>query len=256
MAIRFASLGSGSRGNAALVAANGTLLMIDCGFSAAEAARRMQRLNVDPQDLGAILVTHEHADHIAGVAKFARRYGTPIYMTHGTARACKDTGVPALNLINPHEGFAVGDFSVQPYPVPHDACEPCQYVLGYGKLRLGVLSDAGCITPHICEQLDGCDGLLLECNHDVDMLAQGPYTPALKRRVGGNMGHLSNAQAADLLGRLKTTAALQQLAVTHISEINNTPELAHATMRQVLGTELERITLADQGNGLPWMELH
>ena len=255
MAIRFASLGSGSRGNAALVAANGSLIMIDCGFSVAEASRRMARLDVSPEDVDAILVTHEHADHIAGVAKFARRHGTTVYMTHGTARACKDTRVPDLQIMNPHQAFRIADFDVQPYPVPHDACEPCQFVLSFNGKRLGILSDAGCITPHMRKQLEPCDALLLECNHDVDMLAQGPYTPMLKQRVGGSLGHLNNGQAADLLASI-STAALQHVAVTHISEVNNTPDLAHAAVAQALDEALERITLADQGNGLPWMEIN
>lgn len=255
MTIRFASLGSGSRGNAALVAVNGSLIMIDCGFSAAEAVRRMARLDVAPEDVDAILVTHEHTDHVAGVAKFARRHGTAVYMTHGTARACKDTQVPELHRINPHEAFTVGDFHVQPYPVPHDACEPCQFVISAGKQRLGVLSDAGCVTPHMRAQLDRCDALLLECNHDIEMLANGPYAPVLKQRVGSHLGHLNNMQSADLLAKLQTQS-LQHIAVTHISEVNNRPELAHAAMAQALGEGLERITLADQGSGLPWMEIH
>lgn len=252
--LRFASLGSGSRGNAALVASGSTLLMIDCGFSLAETERRLARWEVAAEQIDAILVTHEHGDHIAGVGKLARRYGTTVFMTHGTHRAWKDARVPDVQFVNPHTSFTVGDIDVQPYPVPHDACEPCQFVLGNNGHKLGILSDAGTITPHICEQLDGCDALLLECNHDVDMLANGPYAQALKQRVGGPLGHLSNAQSAGLIGRLET-AAMQHIAVTHISETNNTPELAQAALAGALGDNLERITLADQDNGLPWMEI-
>ncbi len=252
--LRFASLGSGSRGNCALVASDSFLVMIDCGFSRIETEKRLARLDVCPEQIDAILVTHEHADHIAGVGKLARRYGTSVWMTRGTQRAWKDANVPELHFINPHQGFSLGNIDVQPYPVPHDACEPCQFVLSNQGQRLGVLSDTGRITPHICEQLDGCDALLLECNHDPDMLANGPYAQHLKQRVGGPLGHLSNGQSADLLTRLSLNA-VQHIAITHISETNNTPDLAHAAVASVLEDGLERITLADQDNGLTWMEI-
>lgn len=252
--IRFALLGSGSRGNAALVAGGDTLVMIDCGFSLAETTRRMQTLGVSPEQVDAILVTHEHNDHIAGVGKFVRRYGTEVWMTHGTRRVWKDAAVPEIRMINPHLAFRLGEFEVQPYPVPHDACEPCQFVLKTAGRRIGILSDAGSITPHICEQLNGCDALLLECNHDPQMLAQGPYAESLKQRVAGPWGHLSNQQAAGLLAQLEV-AALQHLAVTHISETNNTPELAHAAVAATLDGMPGRIVLANQESGLPWTEI-
>jgi phosphoribosyl 1,2-cyclic phosphodiesterase len=253
--LRFASLGSGSRGNAALVASADFLVLIDCGFSLAETQRRLERFDIAPEQVDAILVTHEHGDHIAGVGKFARRHGTSVWMTRGTHRVWKDSNVPELHFINPLQGFSLGDMNIQPYPVPHDAREPCQFVVSSGGRRLGILSDTGRITPHICEQLQGCDGLLLECNHDPQMLADGPYAEHLKQRVGGPLGHLSNAQSADLLSRLDLTA-VQQIAITHISETNNTPELVRAAIAPVVKDALERITLADQDHGLAWTELH
>ena len=253
--LRFASLGSGSRGNAALVASDNFLLMIDCGFSLVETERRLARLGVSPEQMDAILVTHEHADHINGVGKLARRHGTPVWMTRGTHRVWKDPKVPELQFINPHQNFELGDIGIQPYPVPHDACEPCQFVLSSKGKRLGVLSDTGHITKHICAQLDGCDALLLECNHDPEMLANGPYAQHLKQRVGGPLGHLSNGQAAELLGRIGLDA-IQHIAITHISETNNTPELAHAAIAAVVKNDLDRITLADQDHGLAWTEIN
>lgn len=253
--LRFALLGSGSRGNAALVASQKTLLMVDCGFSLTETERRLARLGVSAEDIDATLVTHEHSDHIAGVGKLARRYGMPVWMTHGTHRACKDRNVPGLAFVNPHQSFAIGDIEIQPYPVPHDAHEPCQYVFSHRGQRLGVLSDSGAITPHICEQLGGCDALLLECNHDPDMLASGPYSMTLKQRVAGPLGHLSNSQSASLLMKLDTDA-MQHIAITHISETNNTPALARAAVASALDQHPARISLADQDNGLPWTEIH
>lgn len=253
--LRFASLGSGSRGNAALVASDDFLIMVDCGFSLAETQRRLERFEVSPEQVDAILVTHEHADHINGVGKFARRHGTSVWMTRGTHRVWKDPKVPEINFINPLQGFSLGDMTIQPYPVPHDAREPCQFVLGSQGKRLGILSDTGRITPHICEQLQGCDGLLLECNHDPQMLANGPYAEYLKQRVAGPLGHLSNAQSAELLGRLDLNG-VQQIAITHISETNNTPDLVKAAITPVVKDDLQRITLANQDHGLAWTELH
>lgn len=248
-------LGSGSRGNATLVASRNCMVMIDCGFSLAESTRRLSRLGVEPEQLDAVLVTHEHSDHISGVGKLARRYGLAVWMTRGTQRVWKDELAARAEAVSPHCGFSIGDIEVQPFPVPHDACEPCQYVLEHQGKKLGILSDAGKITPHICAQLDGCDALLLECNHDPDMLANGPYPPALKERVAGSLGHLSNRQSAALLQRL-TTTSLQQLVLTHISEKNNTPGLARAAGESGLGEGFERIVVADQDHGVGWMEIH
>ena len=252
--LRFASLGSGSRGNATLVEAGSTCVMVDCGFSIAETQRRLARLDRTPADIQAILVTHEHSDHIGGVAALARRFGIPVWMTAGTSVVHNDTDVPVLDWFNGHEPFAIGDLSVQPFPVPHDAREPCQFVFSDGALRLGVLTDTGSITSHIRACLDGCDALLLECNHDTAMLADGPYPPMLKRRVGGRLGHLSNTQAAELLASIDTSA-LQALAIAHLSDKNNRPELARAALATALGCAPDWIALAAQDRGLAWHDI-
>lgn len=252
--LRFASLGSGSRGNATLVEAGDTCVMVDCGFSVSETRRRLARLCKAPEDIAAILVTHEHSDHIGGVAAFARRYGTPVWMTAGTSVMHADTDVPCLDWFTGHEAFAIGDLQVAPFTVPHDAREPCQFVFGDGAARLGVLTDTGCITAHIREMLDGCDALLLECNHDAAMLAAGPYPPALKRRVGGRLGHLSNAQAAELLAALDT-GALRHVVAAHLSDKNNRPELARAALADALCCGQDWIGIADQAVGLDWRQV-
>lgn len=251
--MRFASLGSGSRGNAAVVEQGDTLLLIDCGFSVRETERRLLRLGCAAERVSALLVTHEHGDHLNGIAPFARKYRLPVWMTPGTRAACRDRP-ERLELFNSHTPFAVGDIEVQPYPVPHDAREPAQFVFGNGAVRLGMLTDAGSLTPHIEQRLNGCDALILECNHDREMLANGIYPPALKARVGGSYGHLSNDQAAQLLGRLDC-ATLQHLVAAHLSEKNNTPKLARAALCAVLGCVADEVAVADQAEGIGWREL-
>ena len=253
--MRFAWLGSGSRGNAGLIEAGQTRLLLDCGFTAKETERRLARLGLEPADLAGVLVTHEHRDHIAGVSVLARRHRLPVWMTPGTHRQAGDLGeLPGLALFNCHEPFAVGDLQVEPFPVPHDAREPSQFVFSDGARRLGVLTDAGRSTPHVEAVLAGCDGLLLECNHDADMLADGPYPPTLKARVGGGHGHLSNAQAAELLGRLDT-ARLQHIAALHLSEENNRPGLAREALGAALGCGPDWVATAGQAEGLDWRQL-
>ncbi|MDM4769227.1 MBL fold metallo-hydrolase [Solimonas sp. SE-A11] len=252
--IRFASLGSGSKGNATLVEYRGTRIMVDCGFSVKDAEARLQRLGIAPDSLDAILVTHEHSDHLGGVARYARRHGTPVWVTHGTFRAWNDPNVPVLQRFGPQDSFRIGEIEVQPYSVPHDAREPCQYVFAVGGQRLGMLSDAGHVTPYMHAMLADCDALMLECNHDTQMLMHGPYPEALKRRVGGGLGHLSNTQSAALLASLGV-GRLQHLVLTHLSEVNNSPELARAAVVAALECDEEWIVCARQDEGLGWREV-
>lgn len=252
--MRFACLGSGSRGNATLVEAGGTCVMIDCGFTARETEGRLARLGKTPADLSAILVTHEHSDHIGGVAPFARRHGVPVWMTVGTRVNSVAGELPALHLFSSHEPFTLDGLTVHPYPVPHDAREPAQFVFDDGAHRLGILTDAGAVTPHMEDMLADCDGLVLECNHDPHMLATGPYPPSLKARVGGRYGHLSNAQAGAILARVKGRR-LQHVVAAHLSEKNNRPELARNALSDTLNCEPEWISVADQDRGLGWREL-
>lgn len=248
--MRFASLGSGSRGNATVVEQGSTLLLIDCGFSLRETERRLLRLGCEPARVSALLVTHEHGDHIGGVARFARRYRVPVWFSAGTRAGCRET-IATAQVFGTHSPFAIGDIEVTPFPVPHDAREPAQFVFGNGAHRLGHLTDTGSLTPHIETQLSGCDALLLECNHDRTMLANGPYPPVLKARVGGDYGHLSNAQAAMLLGRLDCSR-LQHIVAAHLSEKNNLPQLAGGALAAALGCSQDWIGIAGQDDGLGW----
>jgi phosphoribosyl 1,2-cyclic phosphodiesterase len=254
VSLRFASLGSGSRGNATLIQSAGTLVLVDCGYPARELTRRCEQLGVDPARIDAILVTHEHGDHIRGVGPVARKYRLPVWMTHGTHRA-RDCGeLPERRLFGSHDGpFRIGDLEVTPVPVPHDAREPCQYTFASGGLRLGLVTDLGSLTPVLVSSLEGVDALLLECNHDPHMLANGPYPPSLQARVGGNYGHLSNQQAAELLRRIDHQR-LRHLVAAHLSEKNNTPELAREAMLSVADFG-ERLNLLAQDEGSGWFEL-
>ncbi|MFA7282010.1 MAG: MBL fold metallo-hydrolase, partial [Sterolibacterium sp.] len=192
--LRFASLGSGSRGNAMVIEAGNTRVLLDCGFGPRELNVRLARLKLDIEDFAAILVTHEHSDHSAGVFKCARRHQIKIHMTYGTlaASAESEETLPSLCLIDMHQTFSIGDLEIRPYPVPHDAREPVQFVFSDGRHQLGVLTDTGCVTPHIVTMLSACDALVLECNHDLDMLESSAYPWSLKQRIRGRYGHLDN----------------------------------------------------------------
>jgi phosphoribosyl 1,2-cyclic phosphodiesterase len=251
--VQFASLGSGSKGNATLVRAGDTVVMIDCGFSLRETTRRLANLGVEPQHLDAILVTHEHSDHSSGVAALSRKYQVPVYLTHGTASTGRCDNSFEQRCFNCEDSFEIGCLRVKAVTVPHDAVEPCQFRLTWQGRTLGVLTDLGSITPHVIDNYRACHGLLLEFNHDLPMLMAGQYPPQLKRRVGGDWGHLNNEQAADLLQQIDG-AALTHLVVAHISEQNNSRDKAERALLSTLGT-LDRVVFAGQATGFDWLDL-
>jgi phosphoribosyl 1,2-cyclic phosphodiesterase len=253
--MRFACLGSGSRGNATLIEAGGTRVLVDCGLSVPVLQRRLALLRVDIQTLDAVLVTHEHGDHVRGVPVLARRLGIPVWMTPGTGKGASCLDLRGLRLFNCHAGpFRIGDLEVEPYAVPHDAREPSQFLFRYLGRCLAALTDSGLITPYILERLRPADALLLEFNHDPKMLANGPYPPSLQRRVGGRYGHLSNLQAAELLGWLDRTR-LRHLVAAHLSEKNNHPDKAREAVATVSVDLAERLLVADQDRPGPWLEI-
>ena len=252
--MHFASLGSGSKGNATLIRKKSTCVLVDNGFSVKETELRLARLGLAAEQLTAILVTHEHGDHIRGVGPLARKYRIPVWTTRGTASHVGLGQLPVLNYIDVHQSLELGEIEIQPFPVPHDAREPCQFAFSDGAKRLGVLTDTGSTTPHIVEMLTGCEALILECNHDTAMLINGSYPELLKARVGGRFGHLSNDQAAELLAQLDTQR-LKHLVAAHLSEQNNTPELAGGALSRVLNCEAGWISIAQQDAGLDWRQI-
>jgi len=260
--MRFCSLGSGSTGNAALVEASDgagrtTRLLIDCGFTQKELAQRLAQRAVDAAQIDAIFITHEHGDHVGCAFTLARRHRIPVFTSRGTWRAA---GEPALddsllNFARDGQSIAVGGLELRPYTVPHDAAEPLQIVCGDGTRRLGVLTDAGSVTGHLLEALAGCDALLLECNHDRELLAASSYPASLKARVGGRLGHLANDSAAEVLAAC-AHPALRHVVAAHLSLQNNRPELASAALADALGTRAEDIVVASALSGFEWLDLH
>lgn len=253
--MRFALLGSGSQGNGLLVEHASTRLLLDCGFGLNETVRRLARLGVTPDDLTGIVVTHEHDDHIGGVARLARKFNLPVWLTPGTLR-----GLEALfqgTILHFFEGYApvcIRDIEVRPFPVPHDAREPAQFVFSDGNVDLGVLTDTGCVTPVMVRMLNACAALVLECNHDAELLAQGDYPVSLKQRIASRFGHLNNCSAAELVARVNHSK-LQHLVAAHLSESNNSPQLARTALAAALNCSEDWIAVADQQHGLDWRQV-
>lgn len=252
--MRFASLGSGSKGNATLVQSSDTLLMVDCGFSVKDTRRRLQRLRVDPAAISAILVTHEHGDHISGVGALSRALDIPVFLTHGTHRSGRLGACENVVTFNAGADFTIGCIAVRSVVVPHDAREPCQYLFNASDCRIGILTDLGSVTPHVIEAYRGCHGLLLEFNHDSELLAAGPYPAALKARVGGDWGHLNNQQACELLQQVATDD-LRQVAIAHISEQNNARAAVEGEIVARMPAWRDEVVWADQALGFNWLDV-
>ncbi|HEY9445430.1 MAG TPA: MBL fold metallo-hydrolase [Burkholderiales bacterium] len=254
--MRFASLGSGSDGNGLVVESGNTRLLLDCGFRLKDVVARLARLGMLAEQLDGILVTHEHEDHVGGVGPLARKFGIPVYITYGTLAVLRrgSARLPQTHLIDSYTPFAVGDIEVHPYPVPHDAREPAQYVFSDGQRRLGVLTDVGCATAYIEQTLSGLDALVLECNHDHELLMNGPYPHSLKQRIAGRNGHLANDAAAALV-RALDCSRLQHFVAAHLSHQNNTPELARRAMAEALNTSADWIAVASQETGFDWRQI-
>ncbi len=252
--MRFASLGSGSRGNATLVLHKKTTLLVDCGFSAKETEKRLQQFNINADALTAIVLTHEHSDHINGVRVLARKYNLPVYATVGTASCLAADVMSLVTEFSSHNRFTINDIEINPFPVPHDAREPSQFVFNSGKHRLGLLTDVGISTPVIEQALSGCDALLLEANHDMEMLDNSVYPEHLKYRVSGRLGHLNNVQSSKLIEKIDTSN-LQHIIAMHLSEKNNSPNIVAPLFSQALNCDQSWIGIADQNTGFDWREI-
>ena len=252
--MRFASLGSGSKGNSTIIESGLTIVLVDCGFGIKSLLTRLLARDVTPEQITAILITHEHSDHWKGVEALSAKFNIPVYLSAGCFKA-RSISVESKNfhIIDSHTDFVLGDLSVTPVPVPHDAREPIQFVLSDGNLRLGILTDLGHYTPHVISIYSKCHGLLVEANYDEEMLARGPYPRFLKDRVSGLFGHLSNRQMLDLLEKLDLID-LQRLVLGHISDKNNHTKIISELLSTVdLGGT--SIAFADQESGSEWQQL-
>ena len=255
--LRFASLASGSGGNCLVAQADLTHVLVDCGLNLRDTERRLARLGLEPADIDAILVTHEHDDHAGGAFDFAAAHNVLVVLTHGTLRALRAAGkmhdgVRTL-FVRAGERAAIGGMEVLPFTVPHDASEPVQFVLSDGAVKLGVVTDIGIGTRHVESTLSGLDALVLECNYDRDMLWSGGYPRWLKERIGGPFGHLDNRDAARLLSALDRSR-LKHIIGAHLSQQNNKPELVRAVLAEALGCSEQWIGLATQDDGFDWRE--
>jgi len=256
--IRFAALGSGSKGNCLIAESGKTRLLIDCGLSPRETERRLARLGLAPADLSGILITHEHDDHAGQAYPFAEQHRLPVWLTYGTQVALAESGrVPGdvvRHTIEGRDAFAIGDLEVRPFTVPHDAREPVQFVLSDGACTLGVLTDLGDSTAHVEAMLSGSDALVLECNHDEGLLQAGAYPRWLKARIAGPFGHLSNLAAEQLLAALDRSR-LKHVVAAHLSHQNNRPGLAREALARAMGCAAEWIGISTQDEGFAWREV-
>lgn len=293
--VRMTVLASGSKGNSALVSSSTTRILVDAGLSCRELMKRMQTAGEDASTLDAILITHEHQDHVQGLAVTARRLGIPVYWTEPTHRAWvrwmtprkrityaewlerrraqanatpepdaeekaaaeetlsepqKDpTALPGVQYFQSGSAFRIGDIAVTPFTIPHDAIDPVGFVFETEGVRIGLATDLGYMPSNVSVQLRGCDVLMLESNHDLDMLRDGPYPWAVKQRVMSRVGHLSNDAAADFLARGYDGQAAW-VVLAHLSENNNLPELARIAAERALRDRMSllanHLVLAEQ----------
>ena len=249
--MRCTIIASGSKGNCIVIEGETGSLLIDAGLSAKECLLRMELAGIDSGTIDALLVTHEHTDHIRGVDVLARKLEIPVYATEGTLvdflqfrRTSKKTIIH--HTCRDHEQFRVGDFTIEPFSTSHDAQEPCGFIITERDIRMGYCTDTGIITQHMHDLLRDCDGIVLESNHCPDMLQNGPYPESLKRRIRSKRGHLSNPAAAECLRDFGRD--VPQVILAHLSETNNTPEKAMGSAREGLGLfyEMELVTVATQ----------
>jgi phosphoribosyl 1,2-cyclic phosphodiesterase len=265
--VRLASLGSGSEGNCWLFECGHgdkpSRIMVDCGFAVKETVSRLARIGLNAADIDAIVVTHEHGDHISGVFKFSRKFGTPVFLTHGTWRSALRSGLTdqrylksgCVILIESHTSFQIEGLILHPFPVPHDAAEPIQLLIeSKTGFITGMLTDCGCLTPHLLDMLNRAQAVILESNHCTEMLANSSYPQSLKRRVGGDYGHLSNQVACKILNQLDS-GNLRFAVAAHLSQTTNCPKIVQRMWQEVLEPKGVKFEIACQVEGFAWRNL-
>ncbi|MCI8847444.1 MAG: MBL fold metallo-hydrolase [Lachnospiraceae bacterium] len=234
--MRMCSIASGSSGNCIYVGSDATHILVDVGISGKRTKEGLEKLGIKPEELDGIFITHEHADHIHGLGVMARKYNIPVYGTKGTLDAIRCSSMAGkieeclFHELEADHKVTLKDLVVNPMKISHDAAEPVAYRISHGRQKLGIVTDLGCYNDYTVECLRGMNALLIEANHDVNMLQVGPYPYYLKRRIAGDRGHLSNELSGQLLCRLLNDG-MQTIVLGHLSKENNLPELAYETVR-------------------------
>ena len=254
--LKFSILSSGSGGNSVYIEADGKRILIDAGLSEKKLSQRMAHIDRSLNGLDAVFATHEHTDHIRGMGPLLRKHQLSLYTTEGTyKRACHSLGkLPGFTPIRAGQPVELGELIVEPYATPHDAEESVAFVIHYRGLRLGIATDLGKVTAEVTSKLQKLDALLIESNHDVDMLDAGPYPWVTKRRIKSDVGHLSNEACGEILSSVKHSG-LRLVVLMHMSETNNHPELARITAHQALGQDTPEMIIAEQNHPTPLMSL-
>ena len=256
--MRFCSLGSGSSGNSYVVQDNDTTLLVDCGFGLNETVIRLDRYGIKPSELNAILLTHEHEDHIKGAFSFSNKYKVPIYLSHGTFKMCKkrinDNYDINFNFIKSFQSFMINEIEVTPIPVPHDAREPFQFKFISNLKSIAIITDLGFITKHLIKNLKEINGLVIEFNHDKSMLINSEYPQSLKDRVSGIYGHLENMESIKLLKSINYKS-IKWIAAAHLSVKNNDKKLVRRLIYDATFKEQESIKIIDQAEGIDWLNV-
>jgi phosphoribosyl 1,2-cyclic phosphodiesterase len=255
-------LASGSNGNSTMVSSAGVRILVDVGISCRETFKRLKSIGQDPHQLSAVVITHEHSDHVSGLATLSRKLDIPIFMTGATHQAWKKSlrdelgegpELPRLEIFSAGQRFQIGDVSVTPFTIPHDAADPVGFTFRVEGVKVAVATDLGYLPPNVCDHLHGCDVLVVESNHDVEMLRCGPYPWSVKQRVMSRVGHLSNDALADFFANDYDGRAAY-IVLAHLSEQNNHPELARAAAEKALGARRtllhNRVLLAAQSQAL------
>ena len=235
--MKFSPLYSGSSGNCSVVSSGKTNILVDAGMTGKAITSALSDVGVDPKSLSAIVVTHEHSDHIKGIGILSRKYDIPVYANEGTWRAMHplvgDVAMKNIRTFVTGQNFYIGDVDLTPFPISHDAAEPVGYAFFNKGVRLVYMTDTGCVTEALRETAAGADLLFLESNHDLDMLKNGPYPFQLKKRILSEKGHLSNAAAGSTLVKLYSTG-VRRVILAHLSRENNTEPIAYSSVRQSL----------------------
>jgi len=253
--MKFCSLGSGSSGNSYIVSQNKTNLVIDCGFSLIEFENRIKRQGLSPLDITAIFLTHEHDDHSKGVFAFAEKYKKTIYLTYGTLKMCnkkiKKSYKISAKIINPLETIKLNDLKVLSIPVPHDAREPVQFKFESEDQSLAIITDLGHPTKLLINEIQEINALILESNHDINLLSRSIYPKTLKDRIQSDFGHLSNKQSLEILKKINLKK-LKWLGAAHLSRENNSPGLVKDSWKKVFE---DKINIIDPDFGIPWVSI-